>query len=206
MKEVFIRGNDERSSEVIKVLENLGGKRDCNSIGTGYYYLYYLDKDNYITSIHQSETLGLVMQKYFEELHLPEPIKELPNTWEEWCKKCVRDEFVYIDGYGDAVPISSPFAPIICPTAYKNLIKDEPRAKAFIALMQLMNLRDEYRQGWKPNYDDNSDKYVITYYNTAITCDMFIHYNAILSFQSAEIRDKFYANFKDLIEQAKEFI
>jgi hypothetical protein len=206
MKEVFIRGNDERSSEVIKVLENLGGKRDCNSIGTGYYYLYYLDKDNYITSIHQSETLGLVMQKYFEELHLPEPIKELPNTWEEWCAKNKSNKFVYIRKDSEIKTFIVAVDEVLDPIQDRNAIKGESRTKAFLALMQLMNLRDEYRQGWKPNYRDNSDKYVITYHNTAITCDMFIHYNAILSFQSADIRDKFYANFKDLIEQAKEFI
>lgn len=203
MKEVFIRGNDERSSEVIKVLENLGGKRDCNSIGTGYYYLYYLDKDNYITSIHQSETLGLVMQKYFEELHLPEK-KELPNSWEEWIKQnpMVKDEYF--------IGISSDIHHIEKMNRTNgidnHLIDTQKDAEAILALIKLKRLRDTYRQGWKPNYDDNSDKYVITYYKTAITCDMFIHYNAILSFQSAEIRDKFYANFKDLIEQAKEFI
>lgn len=203
MKEVFIRGNDERSSEVIKVLENLGGKRDCNSIGTGYYYLYYLDKDNYITSIHQSETLGLVMQKYFEELHLPEK-KELPNSWEEWIKQnpMVRDEYF--------IGISSDIHHIEKMNRINgidnHLIDTQKDAEAILALIKLKRLRDTYRQGWEPDYVDDSDKYVITYHKTAIKCDMFIHYNAILSFQSAEIRDKFYSNFKDLIEQAKEFI
>jgi hypothetical protein len=43
--------------------------------------------------------------------------------------------------------------------------------------------------------------------NVAISCvtaDLDI--SIILSFQSKEIRDKFYNNFKDLIEIAKEFI
>lgn len=203
MKEVFIRGNDERSSEVIKVLENLGGKRDCNSIGTGYYYLYYLDKDNYITSIHQSETLGLVMQKYFEELHLPEK-KELPNSWEEWIKQnpMVKDE--YFIGINSDIHHIEEMNRIN--GLDNHLIDTQKDAEAILALIKLKRLRDEYRQGWEPNYGDHSDKYVIICHKTAITCDMFIHYNAILSFQSAEIRDKFYANFKDLIEQAKEFI
>jgi hypothetical protein len=206
MKEVFIRGNDERSSEVIKVLENLGGKRDCNSIGTGYYYLYYLDKDNYITSIHESETLGLVMQKYFEELHLPEPIKELPNTWEEWCAKNKSNKFVYIRKDSEIKTFIVAVDEVLDPIQDRNAIKGESRAKAFLALMQLMNLRDEYRQGWKPEYRNESDKYVITCYGTAITGGTFKHYNAILSFQSADIRDKFLKNFKELIEQAKELI
>ena len=132
---------------------------------------------------------------------------KLSNTWEEWCKKNKVKDFVYIDSISNVDKSVASCAFNFIHSIYdRNLIKDEPRAKAFLALMQLMNLRDEYRQGWEPNYGDDSDKYVIICHKTAITCDMFIHYNAILSFQSAEIRDKFYANFKDLIEQAKEFI
>ena len=133
---------------------------------------------------------------------------ELSNTWEVWCIKCERDEFVYIDDYSKIKKSESGKSPVSVSTIQdKNLIKGESRAKAFLALMQLMNLRDEYRQGWEPNYgDDSSDKYAITYYGTAIKCKMFVHYSAILSFQSADIRDKFLENFKELIEQAKELI
>src|SRR5574344_1623091 len=203
MKEVFIRGNDERSSEVIKVLENVGGKRDCNSIGTGYYYLYYLDKDNYITSIHQSETFGLVMQKYFEELHLPEPIKELPNSWEEWAKLNSKISDEYFIGISSDIHHIEEMNRIN--GIDNHLLATQKDAEAILALIKLKRLRDTYRQGWKPNWKNSSVKYVIKYYDTAITGGTFKHYNAILSFQSADIRDKFLENFKDLIEQAKEF-
>ena len=69
-----------------------------------------------------------------------------------------------------------------------------------------MNLMDEYRQGWEPNWKDDSDKYVIKFQKAAIKCDVFIYYSHILSFQSADIRDKFLENFRELIEQAKELI
>src|SRR5574344_326583 len=107
---------------------------------------------------------------------------EPSKTWEEWCKKNPDKGSHYIT------------------------IRGKSYAESFLALMQLMNLRDEYRQGWKPDWRDDSDKYIITYYKTAITCDIFAHYNRILSFQSADIRDKFLENCRDLIEQAKEFI
>ena len=124
-----------------------------------------------------------------------------------WCIKNKRDEFAYIDGYSK-IKESKPgeFSVSVSTIQDKNLIKGESRAKAFLALMQLMNLRDEYRQGWKPDYRNDSDKYVITHYGIAITGGTFKHYNAILSFQSADIRDKFLENFKELIEQAKELI
>src|SRR5574344_1665018 len=66
---------------------------------------------------------------------------ELSNTWEEWCKKNKRDEFVYIHNYSNVALISSTSEPIIRPIVDKNLIKGDSRAKAFLALMQLMNLR-----------------------------------------------------------------
>ena len=204
MKEVFIRGNDERDSEVIKMLEDLGGKRDCNSTGKGYYYLYYLDKDNYITSIHQSETLGLIMQKYFEELHLPEPIKELPNTWEDFVKQnpMVKDEY-YI---GISRSIHHVENMNRTNGIYDHLLATEKDAEAIQALIKLKRLRDTYRQGWVPDWETTDYKYSIEYYkdNLNISCIRFR--NDFLAFQSEELRDKFLENFKDLIEQAKEFI
>ena len=131
---------------------------------------------------------------------------ELSNTWEEWCKKNKSNKFVYIRKDSEIKPFIVAVDEVLDPIQDKNIIKGESRAKAFLALMQLMNLRDEYRQGWEPNYRDNSDKYVITCYDTAIIGGTFKHYNAVLSFQSADIRDKFLENFKGLIEQAKEFI
>src|SRR5574344_1595680 len=131
---------------------------------------------------------------------------ELSRTWEEWCAKNKSNKFVYIRKDSEIKTFIVAVDEVLDPIQDRNAIKGESRAESFLALMQLMNLRDEYRQGWEPNWKDNSDKYVITCYRTEISCDIFMHYNAILSFQSAEIRDKFYANFKDLIEQAREFI
>ena len=129
---------------------------------------------------------------------------ELSKTWKEWCAKNKRNGFVHINAFSEIDKILLNAS--TCPITDKNLIRGESRAKAIIALMQLMNLMDEYRQGWEPNYKDESVKYVITCYKTVITGGTFKHYNAILSFQSADIRDKFLENFRELIEQAKELI
>src|SRR5574344_1475142 len=131
---------------------------------------------------------------------------ELSRTWEEWCAKNKSNKFVYIRKDSEIKTFIVAVDEVLDPIQDRNAIKGESRAESFLALMQLMNRRDEYRQGWKPDWRDDSDKYVITYYKTAITCDMFLHYNAILSFQSADIRDKFLEDFRELIEQAKEFI
>ena len=206
MKKVFIRGNNERGLEVIKMLENLGGVNNSAHEGAYESNLYYVNTENQIDYVESTSELGTIIQECFEELHLPEPIKELPNTWEEWCAKNKSNKFVYIRKDSEIKTFIVAVDEVLDPIQDRNAIKGESCAESFLALMQLMNLRDTYRQGWKPNYDDNSDKYVITYYKTEIKYDIFMHYRAILSFQSAEIRDEFYANFKDLIEQAKEFI
>ena len=129
---------------------------------------------------------------------------ELSKTWKEWCAKNKRNGFVHINAFSEIDEILLNAS--TCPIADKNLIRGESRAKAFLALMQLMNLMDEYRQGWEPNWKDDSDKYVIKFQKAAIKCDVFIYYSHILSFQSADIRDKFLENFRELIEQAKELI
>ena len=131
---------------------------------------------------------------------------EFSKTWEEWCTKNKRTNFVYINNSSEVKTNIAILNQSICPVSDKNLIISESRAKAFLALMQLINLRDEYRQGWEPDYVDDSVKYTIIRYKTVIKCDIFAHYSHILSFQSAEIRDNFLENFKDLIETAKELL
>lgn len=73
--------------------------------------------------------------------------------------------------------------------------------------MQLIQLRDVYRQGWTPDWNDGKKiKYIIYYSrNTVEKCACYKD-SEILSFQTSEIRDKFLNNFRDLIEQAKELL
>ena len=204
MKKVFIRGNNERGSEVIKMLEDLGGVNNSAHAGTIKSSIYYINTNNQIESVGSTSELGTIIQECFEELHLPESIKNLPNTWEEWVKLNLKiaDEYFIADD----CTIKSINSERRTFNIDANLLATKEDAEAILALIKLKRLRDTYRQGWVPDWKDISDKYVITCYNAVIKSDIFIHYNSILSFQSAEIRDEFYSNFTDLIEQAKEFI
>lgn len=79
--------------------------------------------------------------------------------------------------------------------------------KAFLALRMLLELRDVYNDGWKPDwlsYDE--DKFVIYYHRNEIKIDCLTNTNTVLSFKSKELRDEFYDNFKDIIEQARELL
>ena len=133
-------------------------------------------------------------------------IKEnmLPNTWEEFCKMYPIKEREYyiesnstivVEGYG------SRFNDID-----RNLLPSKQAAEQHLALMQLHQLRDCYRQGWLPDWKDDIIKYCIVLesnrcviYKNLTTCDF-------LSFQTMELAEKFLNNFKGLIETAEDLI
>ena len=76
----------------------------------------------------------------------------------------------------------------------------------YIALFKLELLRNKYRQGWIPDWQDEEFKYSIIKYLDIIDEVFGASPNHFLSFQSEEIRNKFFNNFKNLIEQAEDLI
>ena len=85
-----------------------------------------------------------------------------------------------------------------------TLFKDKEIAEAYAVLPQLIRLKDEYNGGWKPDWEN---KDIAKYYIGRIGNDWDIgfsyKYPELLSFKSFEIRDKFFEDYKDLIEIAK---
>lgn len=138
----------------------------------------------------------------------------LPKTWEEFCDnnpikkwECFITERSKIEDFytEDSVTIPEEKRARNVDTD-KSTLPDRETAEAFLALMQLIQLRDCYRQGWKPNWKKACNKYCIYYEIDGIFPFNNIYNSRVLSFQSEEIRDKFMENFRDLIEQAKELI
>ena len=127
----------------------------------------------------------------------------LPKTWEEFCKNNpvdFKESFIY-EGKVDNVFIEGKRDP-----KNKDLFPNRETAEAFLALMQLIQLRDCYRQGWTPDWKQPYKKHCIYRNGDSISpCDA-IFVSQVLSFQIEEIRDEFLKNFRDLIEQAKELI
>ena len=130
----------------------------------------------------------------------------LPNNWEEFCKNhhtcendgCI-DIFSYIVTCSNNHVRSSLFD--------KNLLPNKKYAEGILALCQLTQLRDCYRQGWVPDWSNCEDiKYSIVLQYTKIISIGKWNVQSFLSFQTSEICDKFLNNFKDLIELAKEYI
>ena len=204
MKEVFIRGNDERGSEVIKMLEDLGGVNRSCLIYIDDDFLYYINKYNHIDNASLKSNMGIIIQECFKELYLPESTKELPNTWKEWVEQNskVADEYFVADNC-IIERINSERRTF---NSDDNLLATQKDAEAILALIKLKRLRDTYRQGWVPNWKTPDDKYSIDYYQDNLDPGSTYHMDCFLAFQSEELRDKFYDNFKNLIETAKEFI
>lgn len=119
----------------------------------------------------------------------------LPKTWNEYCAKHGE--------VGDKIKAS-------LNTAYtiinKYIFSDYKQAQAYITKMKLHLLRDEYRQGWKPNYNIRQDKYTIVYSNNWGLTVVIYQTPRFLSFQTREIAEEFLTNFRELIEQAGDLI
>lgn len=121
--------------------------------------------------------------------------KALPKTWGEL--EGIRGYYVGADSF---------IREAICtPLNHnKNTFATKELAEASIAMAQLSQLREVYRNGWNPDWEDiNSVKYVIEFVQDQIEENHYYNTSQFLSFQSPEIRDEFLNNFRDLIETAK---
>ena len=87
----------------------------------------------------------------------------------------------------------------------KNILTSDKTIKQHLALMQLHQLRDCYRQGWEPDWNGYS-KYVIV--KNRGEYDVFTSNWAsrFLTFQDRERAKEFLTNFRELIEQAGDLI
>ena len=129
---------------------------------------------------------------------------ELPKSWEEYCKQNPIFDWEYF--INERSEIDEIRKREKNPETDKSTIQTKDMAEAFIALMQLVQLRDCYRQGWKPNWSQPYKRYCIyCEYNRVFPFDNTFN-SRVLSFQSEEIRDEFLKNFRELIEKAKELI
>lgn len=134
---------------------------------------------------------------------------QLPKTWEEFCEQNMvkRDEY-YLDASSCVTEFLNNGRNIYTD---RNVLPNKQAAEAHLALMQLHQLRDYYRQGWVPYLTANSNNYcIVGYYNSDTK---IIEYQVInscnstfLSFPTNELAEEFLTNFRELIEQAGDLI
>ena len=120
----------------------------------------------------------------------------LPKTWDEYCIKHGED--------GDKIKASLNTAYM---TINKHIFSDYNQTQAHIAKMKLHLLRDEYRNGWKPDWKDgNLGKYVIESSEGECYVAKYIHISSFLTFQDEKTANEFLTNFRELIEEAGDLI
>ena len=102
--------------------------------------------------------------------------KQLPNTWGEYVETC-----------GYSAPIKD-----------FKYVPDE-----YIALRKLELLRDCYNDGWKADWLIEDTKYILCFSDAQLKSHSSVWGQYFLNFKTADLRDKFLENFKDIIETAK---
>ena len=132
-------------------------------------------------------------------------VQKLPETWEEFCKLYPikeKEYYIELNSIPTEISIGERFD-----HDDKNVLPSKKAAEAHLALMQLHQLRDCYRQGWKPDWSNNlQEKYCIEFSDYQYRIFKYFVSCRFLSFQSREIAEKFLMCFRNLIKQAEDLI
>ena len=137
----------------------------------------------------------------FEDIKPP-----LPKTWNEFCEQNLikRGEY-FLNSFSTSE--QGTCETIRHKDSDRNILPSEQAAEQHLALMQLHQLRDCYRQGWIPDWNDSTqDKYIIFNLVGKFTISLYYCHSHFLAFQDEKRAEEFLNNFKDLIEQAGDLI
>ena len=146
-------------------------------------------------------------QRDWTKVNYEKKKKKLPKTWEEFCENYPRKKDEAYFDTGSQICIISQDYEYRTEDTDKNIMPSKQAAEAHLALMQLHQLRDAWREGWLPDWkDDNQIKYVI--YNTegGFRIGRFSSTRRFLAFQDEKRADEFKDCFIDLIRKAGDLI
>lgn len=112
-----------------------------------------------------------------------------PTTYEECCR-IMGIEYLYIKKNENTYSASNYRNNLVCDFIY------------------LLICRDAYWKiaGWKPDWKKKSDNYNLIVYEGDVIKDINCGVNHVLTFPTEEMRDTFFENFKELINNCKELL
>ena len=129
---------------------------------------------------------------------------KFPKTWEEFCEQNeIKKNEYYVDTSSCIIVISDSKR---YSGSDRNLLPSKEAAEAHLALMQLHQLRDCYREGWEPDWNNDCNKYIIVKNRDKYVVFGGNWTNQFLSFQDRERAEEFLTNFRELIEKAGDLI
>ena len=132
-----------------------------------------------------------INEKDIEEYFVKE--KDRPMSFLDLCKPYIPS-WRYVDIWEDNEDNNSPSIKEACPSSSIELKAYRPTkemAEAQLALSQLMQLRDAWRDGWKP--ENKTQWFPI--------CICGKHYMRWISLETPDLRDLFEKTFEDLIDK-----
>ena len=139
-------------------------------------------------------------------------LNSLPKTWEEFCKVSnISEKEYYISDYNGSVVTRvhriRSYPVMRDPKSDCNVLPTKEEAEQHLAHMKLHQLRNFYRQGWKPNWrNKNEPKWCIEHYYGQYSVVLSENAILFLSFPSGAVAEKFLHNFRDLIAQAGDLV
>lgn len=139
------------------------------------------------------DTINIVLQKR-EKL--------LPKSWEEFCEMFpIQCDERFINDISEIRKVIK--REYRAEKSDKNLLPNKATAEAVRALCQLIQLRNCYNGDWVPDWNNESDKFMIGFYNSDILTWVTKYTASFLYFKTKELRDEFLRCFRDLIEKLK---
>lgn len=133
-------------------------------------------------------------------------LNSFPKSWKEYCEinsYLDADKAVFLLADGNINPLSSTF---YARRDFPGAVPSKERALQFLTINKLLQIRDCYNQRWKPDWDDETEKYVIWCTRNELYMDVSNHTNALFAFRSKEVRDEFVQNFEEDLKTIKEFL
>ena len=130
---------------------------------------------------------------------------QFPKTWEEFCEQnMIKKSEYYLDPYSCILELGDNKRDI---SSDRNILPNRQAAEAHLALIQLHQLRDCWREGWLPDWKDfTQSKYTIYNINGEFEICEHNTVSCFLAFQDEKRADEFKDCFIDLIRKAGDLI
>lgn len=142
------------------------------------------------------EALTAIVSALFKEC---EKQNELPKTWEEFCERhnIMRGKsYINIDSSVSELDTHKRGS-----IQDRNVCTSQQEAKAFLALMQLRQLRKAYVKDWEPDFKQKYYGIISNVHGLDILPYTLVYKS--MSFPTHELAKQFRNNFNDLLEIAK---
>ena len=139
----------------------------------------------------------------FEKIVFKKKENTKPRSWEEYCKNNEYKEVWYVNEDSNIGWCHLMYRPI---SKDKNTLPTKELAEAFLAMMQLMSLRQAWIGDWEPDWSNADKKWCIVFEECELNVEYFYSTSYPLFFQTEEMATDFMNTFKDLLEIAKPLI